>query len=138
MELTMKRSNRLRVIVIIATILCLIPISIVVAAAFNQPTIGMAGVNNSDLTVGMSGVNNSDLLLDYDASDWHISPSDSVYPIMIIVPLVFFAVGLLLLIQLALSEDKSLKNLIYAAVLIIIALSMLAGIQFNINSFLGG
>jgi hypothetical protein len=85
---------------------------------------------------GNLGVENSDLLLFNDGSDWHINPSEQ--PTMLIIPLVFLSVAILLLIQVAMSEDKSIKKLIYAAVLIIIALAMLSGIQFSVNTLLGG
>lgn len=117
-------------------IFCLIPNVILLADALTDPTIGMAGVNNSDLTVGMTGVENSDPLLDFNGADWHVDPSQQ--PLMLIIPLVFFAVAILLLIDLALSEEKKLVNLIYAAILIFIAVAMLGAIQFNINSLLGG
>jgi cytochrome bd-type quinol oxidase subunit 1 len=138
MESVMYRKNNQKTITIIMVmlILCLIPVSIVVASALTDPTVGIN--NNSDLTAGMSGVNNSDLLLDFNGADWHINPSDSFYPIMIIIPLVFLAVAILILINFVLAEEKDIKNLIYAAVFIIIALAMLANMQFNINSFLGG
>jgi hypothetical protein len=140
MELSIHRKNyrAITIIMVVACVFCLIPLSIVMASALTDPTIGMNGVNNSSLTVGRNALDDSTRLLDNDAADWHISPSDSVYPIMILVPFVFLVVALLLLIQMALSEDKSIKNLIYAAILIIIALSMLSGIQFSINSLLGG
>jgi len=140
MELAIYRKRKsyklITFILIGIAIFCLIPNAILLASALTDPTIGMTGVNNSDLTVGMTGVENSDLLLDFNGADWHINPSEQ--PVMLAIPLVFLAVAILLLINLALSEEKNIKNLIYAAILIIIALTMLASIQFNINSLLGG
>lgn len=133
-----KRNNYRIIAIIMAAIcaLCLIPASIVLASVLNDATIGMTGVNNSDLTAGMTGVGNGDLLIDNDGTGIHINPSQ--YPLLPIIPLVFLAVALLLLINLAFSEDKSIKKLIYAAILIIIALSMLASIQFSVTNLLGG
>jgi hypothetical protein len=121
---------------VVLCIVCIIPTAIVFASAITDPTIGMSGVNNSDLTVGMTGVENSDLLLDNNPADWHINPSEQ--PLLLIIPLIFFALALLLLIDMAFSEDKNIKKLIYAAILIIMALALLSGVQFNVNNILGG
>jgi len=133
-----KKSNHKIIAIIMAVIcvFCLVPNAILLADALNQPTIGMTGINNSDLTVGMTGILNSDLLIDNNVADWHINPSEQ--PVMLIIPLVFLSVALLLLIQVAFSEDKSIKKLIYAAVLIMIALALLSGVQFSVNTLLGG
>jgi hypothetical protein len=124
------------VVMAVLCIVCIIPTAIVFASAITDPTIGMNGVNGSQLTVGMTGVEHSDLLLDYNPADWHINPSEQ--PSLLIIPLVFFAFALLLLIDMAFSKDKDIKKLIYAAILIMMALALLQGVQFNVNSLLGG
>lgn len=133
-----KKSNY-QVIAVVMAVICLFLLvtnAIVFASALNDPTIGMTGVNNSDLTVGMTGVENSDLLIDNNPADWHINPSEQ--PLLLVIPLVFFALALLLLIDTAFSEDRSIKKLIYAAILIMMALAMLGSVQFSVNSLLGG
>jgi hypothetical protein len=140
MELAIyRKQNKYKIatfIMVAICVLCIVPNAILLASALTDPTIEMSGVNNSELTIGRTGVNGSDQLLDYNGADWHVNPTEQ--PLMLIIPLVFFAVALLLLIQMALSEDKSISNLIYAAILIIMALALLTSVQFNINSLLGG
>lgn len=121
---------------VVICLACLFPLGVGLASVFSQPTIGMTGVNDSNLTVGMTGVSNNDILIDFDAADWHINPSE--YPILLIIPTVFFGVALFLIVSFALSEDKSIKNLIIAGILITVALAMLAGVQASTDTLLGG
>lgn len=134
-----KKTNKLKITAIFLAVVCLaclVPATMVFASALTDPTIGMTGVNNSDLTVGMTGVNNGDLLLDFDAADWHLNPSE--YPIALAIPVVFFAVALLMILNMILADRVELKTIIYVAILISVALAMLASIQLNTNSLWGG
>ena len=138
MVLRNKKLNK-KLILIPLLILCLlmaVPSSIVFANALTDPTIGMTGVDNSDLTVGMSGVSESDFLIDFD-NPGHINPSSSVYPVMMIVPLIFFLLAILLILDMVFS-GLDIKKLIIVAILIVIALALLAGVNFSTNSLLGG
>ena len=143
MELVLSRKKNnvwVKTIVIAMIAVCLVyivPTSLVLAGYWNDPTVGMFGVNNPDLTVGMTGVDNPDLLV--EVRDFSlIYPDTAGYGLFIIIPLIFLAVAVLLLMNLVLSEEKDIKHLIYAAILIYVAISMLQSVQFNINSLLGG
>lgn len=138
MELAYKRIDKkyCKILIVLSCLFVLIPTAVVFASALTQPLIGMIGVDDSQLTIGMVGINNSDRLIDFSKSDWHINPSE--YPIMLSIPLIFFLVASLFIIQFALSEDKSIKKLVIAAILITIALALLSGVQFNVNMLLGG
>lgn len=141
MELTLKlqQLNKKWVLIPLAIIcvVMLVPTAIAFANAINDPTIGMSGVNDSDLTIGMSGLGTSDFLIER-GNNGHINPSSAVYPVAIIVPLIFFALALLLIVSMAFGEGLDLKKLILIAVLITIALALLAGVNFSTNSLFGG
>jgi len=139
MELALRRNNKKYFLIplIVICISILVPVSIVFANSFTYPFVGMSGVNNSELTIGRTGVGTSDFLIDFDAPA-HINPSSPSYPVMIIIPLVFLAVAILILAKLVFSEDIDLKILIIAAILVIIAISMLVSMQSQITSLIGG
>lgn len=138
MELALKRKQHSKWILLPLIVLCLVmlvPSSIVLANALTDPYIGRSGIDNSDLTAGFN--NSSDLLIDWD-NPGHINPSSAVYPVMIIVPLIFFALALLILLGMAFTEGLTIKGLIIVGILIFIALALLAGVNFSTNSLLGG
>ena len=142
MELAMHRKQGIskKWILFPLLILCLvmlIPSAIVFASALDDPTIGMNGVNDSDLTIGMTGVNHSDLLIER-GNNGHVNPSAMYFPLMMIVPLVFFALAILLILGMVFTDGLNIKGLILVAILIIIALALLAGVNFRTNSLLGG
>jgi len=116
--------------------MCLIPTMIVFASALTQPLVGMNGVNNSGLTIGRTGSNNSNLTLDKGNTGGHINPSQ--YPLFPIIPIVLFMVSLLIIVIFILQENKDIRFLIYAGIIIIFALLLLSLVQTNINALLGG
>ena len=138
--LSQKQNNK-RWVLTFLFLICmvgLIPSFVVFANALTDPTIGMSGVNDSQLTVGMTGVNNSNLLIDFNASDWHINPSSSVYPVMMAVPLIFFIVALLFILGLAFNPELNIKGVLIVALLIFVALALLVFVNSQTNSLLGG
>jgi len=138
MELAIRRRQPNKLILIpflIISMVCLIPAAIVFANAFTDPTIGMSGVNNSDLTAGFNG--SGDILIDFD-NPGHINPSSMSYGLMIIVPLIFLLLAIILVLSMVFGDGLDLRKLILVAVLIITALALLAGVNFSTNSLLGG
>lgn len=135
MEMIMKRKDNklISIVMAIICVLCLIPTAVVFAnAVTKQPTIGMSGVNNSGLTIGMTTLDNSSKLIDTNESQ-PSSLTSTETPFLIIIPLIFFLLALFLIMQVAFSEDKDFKKLVYAAILIFVALALLGAIQFHIN-----
>jgi hypothetical protein len=140
MELVMRKQSNKKWFLIPLIVICLtilVPVSIVLANSFTYPFVGMSGVNNSNLTIGRTGVGTSDFLIDFDAPA-HINPSSPSYPVMIIIPLVFLAVAILLLVKMALSDDLDLKMLIIIGIMIIISIAMLISMQSQITTLIGG
>lgn len=141
MELTLKRQqfNKKWILVPLAIIclVMLVPTAIAFANAINDPTIGMSGVNDSGLTIGMAGLGTSDFLIER-GNNGHINPSSEVYPVAIIVPLIFFALALLLIVSMAFGDGLDIKKLIIIALLIMIALALLAGVNYSTNNLFGG
>ena len=140
MELAIyRKTNNHHIITIMMVVICIvlmIPSIVVLASALTDPTIGMTGVNNSQLTVGMTGINHDDLLLDYNPADWHINPSDQ--PLLIVIPLVFLAFSILLIFYMLETKQHPLKILLTIGILIYIALALLPNINNIVNSLLGG
>lgn len=138
MELAMARNRTdnkpLTILLVAICLIVMIPTAYVLASALTDPTIGRAGVANNDLTIGMVGVTHNDVLIDNGPPP---TLSANEFPLMLIIPLVFLAVALLLLVQLVLDEPRDIKKLVIAAVLITIALTLLNVIQFNVNSLIG-
>ena len=118
-------------------LIMLVPSSIVFANAFTQPTIGMNEVTDSDLTVGMTGITSSDRLIDF-GNNGHINPTSVGFPVMMLIPLIFFFLALLLLLAMVFGEGLNIKGLIMVAILITIALALLASVNFSVNTLVGG
>jgi heme/copper-type cytochrome/quinol oxidase subunit 4 len=140
MELVMRKQSNKKWFLIPLIVICLtilVPVSIVFALAFNQPEVGMLGVNNSSLTIGIAGSAISDYLIETRNPSLIYSDSPS-YPMLIIIPLIFVVVALLLLVKMAFSDDLDLKMLIIIGIMVVIAIAMLISMQSQITTLIGG
>ena len=141
MELAMyrKRNNKtITIIMAVVIALCLIPISIVVASALNQPTIGMTGVNNSQLTIGMHALDDSTKLIDNGINPATVSPSSGAGQMAIVTVLVFLAFAILLILYEIETKKPALIILLTIGVLIYMALALLPAINNMVTHLLGG
>ena len=140
MELALqrKRSNpRIIVIMAVMAVLCLIPPAIVLASALNDPTIGMTGVNNSQLTLGMHATDDSTRLLDNSGHPTILNPSSPAGQLAIIIPLIFIFLGILLIWYLIETKQSGIKILVVIAVLIYVLLALLPSINDIVRNLLG-
>jgi len=141
MELTIKRekwgNKFIPLVLLFLSVILLIPSAVIFASALTQPLIGMNGVNNSGLTVGMNGVTSSDRLIDFGDSG-NLNPNSPAFHLANLLPLIILVVAIFLLLNMLFAEEVQLKNIIFAAVLILIALAFLVSIQSNVTDLLGG
>jgi len=141
MELSIKKerwgNKIIPLILLVLSIMLLIPSAVIFASALTQPLIGMNGVNNSGLTVGMNGITSSDRLIDFGDSG-NLNPDSPSFRLAGLLPLIILVVAILLLINMVFAEEVKLKNIIFAAVLILLALAFLVTIQSNVTGLLGG
>lgn len=140
MELALKRerSKVIPIALLSVCLLLLVPSAVVFANSIaSNPAIGFTGVNNPDLTVGMVGISNSERLIDSGNTN-HLNPSSAAFQLGALLPLIFIAAALLMLMKILLSDEVELKTIVIAAVLILIALVFLINIQGSVTGLLGG
>jgi hypothetical protein len=141
MELAIYRKKNHKTIALtmaVVCVLCLIPITFVIASALTDPTIGMNGVNNSQLTVGRTGVNGSDQLIDNGSHSTILNPSSGAGQLAVTTVIVFMAFSILLILYEIETKKKPIYLLLTIAILIYIALALLPNINSIVNNLLGG
>jgi len=97
----------------------------------SEKLIGRSGVSNSQLVIG----GNSNSLLDIELNSTegtpatHMNPSDPAYRLAAILPTIFVAIAIVLLVGMVLSGTMSLPLLILAVVLIMVGVAGAGAIQ---------
>ena len=100
----------------------------------SEKVIGRDGVNDSSLIVGRDGVNNSSL--DIVMGGIHFNPNDPAFLIVSLAPLLYVALGIVVILGLFIHGHISFKTLIIAGVAIYLLAALLPGIQEAITGLL--
>jgi hypothetical protein len=141
MELAIYRKRNNKTVTIIMAVifgLCLIPVSIVLASALSSSTMGMTGVNNSQLTVGMNAIDNSTRLMDNSSHPTILNPSSGAGQMAVVTVLIFLAFAILLVLYEVETQRPPLVILLTIGVLIYMALALLPAINTMVTTLLGG
>jgi hypothetical protein len=138
MELTLKRNNyNIITLIMVALVLCLIPISIVIASALTQTTIGMNGVINSQLTVGRNAADDSTRLMDSIWNPAIVHPDSAEGQMAIETEIIFVAFAILLILYEVETKEKPLVILLTVALIIYMAFALLPAINDILRNILG-
>ena len=137
MELAIKKTNYIKVAIIIA-ICSLIPFTVVLASAImSQLTMGMNGVNNAQLTLGMEAFDDSTRLMDSDYHPLILNPSSALGQMAIETVLIFLAFSILLIFYELETRKKPLVILFTIALIIYTAFALLPAINDILRSLFG-
>ena len=133
-----KRNNKtIAIILAVILALCLVPVAIVVASALNQPTIGMTGVNNSQLTVGMHATDDSTRLMDSGSTPSILNPSSPAGQMTIVTVIIFLVLAILLILYEVETHRHPIVILLTIGILIYVALALLPAINIMVRNLLG-
>ena len=138
MERTLKKKKNISLILLIAmAVFLLIPATGAVASALSgHYFIGLSGVTGGNPSIGMYG---SSVHQGIGFDDWHINinPASPAGSTVLLIPLIFLAAFIFLMLSMLFSGKVDLKVLIWAAVLIIIAFVLLSVINIGTHGLLG-
>ena len=138
MELTLKQTNYTKLVIFIAICsLCLIPISIVMASALTQTTIGMNGVANSQLTLGRNAADDSTRLMDSIWNPAIVHPDSAEGQMAVVTVIIFLAFSILLILYELETKRKPLVILLTIGIIIYTAFALLPAINDILRNVLG-
>jgi hypothetical protein len=125
-------------VLLVICLMLFVPSVIAFASALNQPTIGMTGVNNSQLMLGMHATDDSTRLIDSSGHPSSLNPSSPAFQLGSMLPLIFIVLAILLILKMLDEGKLNIKVLILIGILIYLALAFLPNIQQAITNLLGG
>ena len=133
----LKRSKWLWVLLLMALF---IPATALLAS-YLLPThnyIGMSGVNNSNLYIGLNGITHTNWWIGMNVSATYINPTSGAGSMISLLPFIFIALAIVVLVGYGLTNGFTPFTLIIMAIIIYIALALLMGLNGNIMGMIGG